>query len=562
MNTKAIYSLILFGLCCAPLLASAQIPNWSWAKGSQNPGGTSHAAGMCITTDLFGNEYTTGYFESPTIAIDNDTIILGNHGFDDFYIMKLDAAGHSRWALSPGGANTTAECYSLKNDKWGNLYATGWFGNPSIIFGTDTLVNDTAGLGMFIAKYDSTGHEIWAKCAEGNGGGYSVAVDSAGNAYVSGTFTSAAINFGAFKLFNDTTGGYASIFIVKYDPAGNVLWAQTPHGIRGSEWCVTTDAAGDVYLAGAFTSSQIVFGAYTLNNDSSGGRTGDVCLVKYNSSGTVLWAKSAGGKKNDYINSIVADPAGDVYVAGYFTSDSITFGSTTLVNNSFGTNNSNMFLVKYEATGNILWANGSRLATTNATSVAIDAGGNPYVTCTTMSPLTVIGPDTLFTPCEFITRYDLAGTLQWIKEYSYHCQAASIALDLTGGIYVTGWFRDTVAFDTSVIEGTPGGAQDIYVVKLSEPISLHQSSVLTDAEGLVVYPVPNGGEMNVSLRGTGYSKLNVFGGQGRQILSEDIDANQNDAILKIKLNGAADGVYFLQVINKNGAITKRIVVSR
>ncbi len=77
-------------------------------------------------------------------------------------------------------------------------------------------------------------------------------------------------------------------------------------------------------------------------------------VVKYDASGNVVWAKSAGGTSNDIGNGIAVDASGNSYVTGYFVSPTITFSTTTLTNASSGT--SDMFVVKYDASGNVVWA--------------------------------------------------------------------------------------------------------------------------------------------------------------------------------------------------------------
>ncbi|MEK7263262.1 MAG: SBBP repeat-containing protein [Bacteroidota bacterium] len=115
---------------------------------------------------------------------------------------------------------------------------------------------------------------------------------------------------------------------------------------------IATDENGNCYVTGYFNSSTITFGSVMLTNTDNSGSS-DMYLVKYDSSGNVLWANCAGGYSADYGNSIATDGNGNCYVTGYFWSPTITFGSVTLINaNSF----SDMFVVKYDSNGNVVWA--------------------------------------------------------------------------------------------------------------------------------------------------------------------------------------------------------------
>ncbi|MCX6146500.1 MAG: SBBP repeat-containing protein [Candidatus Kapabacteria bacterium] len=184
---------------------------------------------------------------------------------------------------------------------------------------------------------------LWAKKAGGTTEDVSnsVTTDASGNVYVTGYFTSPTITFGTTTITN--TGGY-DIFIVKYDAAGTVLWAKSAGGTDsdyGSS--LTTDASGNVYVTGRFVSPTITFGTTTLTNP--GGY--DIFIVKYDAAGTVLWAKSAGGTSDDHGRSVSTDASGNVYVTGYFTSPTITFGTTTLTN----AGENDIFIAKYAGTG-------------------------------------------------------------------------------------------------------------------------------------------------------------------------------------------------------------------
>jgi hypothetical protein len=90
-----------------------------------------------------------------------------------------------------------------------------------------------------------------------------------------------------------------------------------------------------------------------------------------------LWAKSAGGASYDYGQSIATDVNGNVYVTGYFYSPSLTFGTTTLTNMGLY----DIFVVKYDANGNVLWAKstgGTHLD--EGYGISTDANGNVFVT--------------------------------------------------------------------------------------------------------------------------------------------------------------------------------------
>ena len=128
-------------------------------------------------------------------------------------------------------------------------------------------------------------------------------------------------------------------------------WAKSAGGASGSTngQSISTDASGNVFVTGDFNVASITFGTTTLTR--AGGA--DIFVVKYDASGNVLWAKSAGGTSSDYADGISTDASGNVLVTGSFASASITFGTTTLTNTL--SNFPDIFVVKYDASGNVLW---------------------------------------------------------------------------------------------------------------------------------------------------------------------------------------------------------------
>ena len=220
----------------------------------------------------------------------------------------------------------------------------------------------------------------WATSDYGsnNDYGHHVATDATGDVYLAGSFTSATLHCGTVTLTNDSSGS-SDMYIAKYNASGTIQWAHNAGGTKNEVAnSVAVDAAGNVYVAGYFESDTITFGAFTLINDTTN-FSNDIFLVKYDANGTIIWAKSAGGSKDDYANSVTADPFGNVYLAGWFLSSSIVFGTNTLTNISG--NYDDLFLTKYDSSGNVIWArsNGGTFASDWATSVNTDASGNIYL---------------------------------------------------------------------------------------------------------------------------------------------------------------------------------------
>lgn len=447
----------------------AQIPEWSWAK---NPSGNNEDYALAVTADGSGNSYAAGYFSSTTLTF--ESTVLTKTGGADIFIVKYDGSGNVLWAKNAGG-DGAEKAYAVAADGSGNVYVAGFSNSSSITFGATTLTN-SGGDDVFIAKYDgSNGNVIWAKNATGTGNDQarSLTTDGSGNVYVAGYFYSASITFAANVLNNSNlNGSSADLFIVKYNSAGTVLWAQKAGGSVEDDFAYSVaNASGNIYLAGPFASSSITFGATTLTNTSGSG-SNDFYIVKYNGSGTVLWAKKAGGMGQDWLQSVAADNSGNAIVTGYFLSTSITIGSTTLNNEGDG----DVFIAKYEgSTGNVLWAAGAAgTSADQAHSITADASGNSYVAGFFSSSSILFGSTTLTNNSAgsydlFLAKYDGNGNSVWAQRIGgeSHDQAYSVFSAASGSIYLAGGFASmTLTFGSHTITNSFLGDFDAFVAQI------------------------------------------------------------------------------------------------
>jgi Beta-propeller repeat len=207
----------------------------------------------------------------------------------------------------------------------------------------------------------------------------STTTDAMGNVYVTGSFSSATLTLGSITLTNTSIN--FDVFVVKYNSSGVVLWAVKGSG-GGAESGngIAVDGNGNVYVTGQFDFTT-AFGSTTLTNPNG---DFDVFVVKYNSSGVVQWAVKGGGfLGTDVGKSIAVDGSGNVYVTGNFTSLTAIFGTTTLTNSNFPSDfqNSDVFVVKYNSSGMVQWAvKGGGIDNDSGNGIAVDGSGNVYVT--------------------------------------------------------------------------------------------------------------------------------------------------------------------------------------
>lgn len=530
----------------------SQNPNWLWAKSA---GGIDGDAGRSICSDLIGNVFVTGVYNAPTISFGSITLTNAGGGADIF-IVKYDSLGNTLWAKSVGGTGSDGS-YSITTDASGNVLVTGFFMSPTITFGSTTLTN-TGSSDVFIVKYDPSGNLLWVNSVAGisQDNGSSIATDANKNVIVTGYFKSPSISFGTDTL-NNSAMPYFDIFVVKYDSLGNFLWANSAQG-NSSDFSYSTSVDGNsnIFLTGRYTSPTITFDTVTLNNAGSE----NIFVVKYDSLGNVIWAKTEGSTAFDGAYGISTDDIGNVLITGYFTSPSVTFGSITLSNAS--TPSLDMYVVKYNSSGNVLWAkliSGSWDEFGNG--ISTNSSGDVFVTGTFRSPSITIGSTILnnFGYYDmFVMKYDSLGNVMWAKSAggSDYDGDNSIASTVAGDVLITGRFGSpSIIFDTTTLN-TVGGT-DIFVAKLRE--NTPTSIIETDKQEYVnIYPNPTSSNLFIKLNETqSNSSVQVIDIMGAMVFHE---ININNTSKEINLKNFPNGIYFVKVFNDAYSICKKIIV--
>lgn len=423
-------------------------------------GGAGYDVGYAVTVDASGNTYVTGSFDGTA----NFGSTALNAASEEIFVAKYNPAMDLEWAIQAGGSGSDRGT-SISSDASGNIYITGTFG-ATATFGAYQLVPAGGSVDMFVAKFNAAGDVVWAKQAGSTStnadAGTSVKADDAGNIYVTGNFWGAVI-FGTTSL----TANGSDVFIAKYDAAtGDVIWAKNMGG-SGDEYGlgITINADGYGYVTGTF-SGTAEFGTTSFNAVAGF----DAFIARYNTDGDIVWAKQIAGASisdNDLGHSVAVNNAGDCYVTGYF-GGAVTFGTTTI--EPIGA--SDIFVAKYEHSGNLLWAKkAGGSGYDNGLSIDVDATGYSYVTgffsgtasFDDKSLVSAGGTNDIF-----VAQYNSSGVVQWAKKAGglNHDSGNSIALDASRTIHVTGFFRDTTTFGTTPL--TNASNDEIFLWKIRQ----------------------------------------------------------------------------------------------
>jgi len=367
-------------------------------------------------------------------------------------------------------------------------------------------------------------NKLWGRCGGGSLFDYSksVSTDNSGNIFITGFFYSPFINIGGHLLNNSHSDSTSDVFLAKYDANGNMLWASSFGGTNYDEaYCVTTDPAGDVYMSGSF-SNEISFGGITLSSNQTGFGV-NIFIAKFDTYGTALWARSAGGS---YIGDgsaygCTCDGEGNVFITGYFQGK-IVFGQDTL-NSNFSRS---MFLAKYDANGNYLWSKQNDRINDNAyaeaTSAACDIGGDVFVTGSYRDTV-LVGGYTLIADSGtevFVVKYGAGGNVVW-AESSHGCGSGyggfsnSIASDVAGNTFITGFFQSaSISFGNYLLTNSDPSAvhnPDIFIVGYNADGSVHWAKGVGNDDPDCVFGITTDSISNVFVTGMFTSSPVIFG---------------------------------------------------
>jgi len=558
----------------AALIISAsnvvQAQDWLWAKsiwGTSSATEFSNEGGRTIKscTDTNGNVYVTGRFLNETLTFDTITL-TSNVG--SFFIVKYDSDGTILWANS---ANTAYnyDVHSICADARGNVYVIGNFNAPTITFGAITLTNTNSGNSpeVFLVKYSSDGTVLWARSAGGSTGeaGKDVTTDGNNNVYITGSFTS-TFTIGSTTL---TSAGSSDVFLVKYDPNGTFLWAKS----EGSQYtehghCVTTDASGNVYLAGLFASSTITIGTTTLTNSVSYEYyTSDVFIAKYTPAGEVLWAKSAGGTRNDNVYEISSDNSGNLYIGGDFESATFTIGTTTITNavNDILFSSIDAYIAKYTSDGTLQWVNTiAGIYDDYIGDICTDTYGNVYATgCLSNSNITTGTTSTINliltgTPAAYIVKYAPDGSALWANILNESLSGgASINTDASNNLYSLGDFRSpNINIGATTLYNTDNSfnTNDIFIAKFGVTRTGINESFSNNQ--LIISPNPTNSSITFNIPALKNSNISITTLTGTEVGNYN---NQNTSTQTIDISHLASGVYFVSLKSEEGVETKKII---
>ena len=295
------------------------------------------------------------------------------------------------------------------------------------------------------------GADLWSQRFGGTTAdvGQVVTTDRTGNVFVAGFFTGTA-NFGGGAI----TSAGTDIFVAKYSPSGQYLWAiHTGNGGSNSALGMAADSTGSVVITGQFENT-INFGCGPLS--SALASTYDIFVAKLSATGTCQWSKSFGSGNDDTGYGVAVDASDNVIVTGVFVGH-VSFGGTGLYSSNTTSGNST-FVAKYASNGTHLWSTNFSPTTSNngpdvGYAVAVAPGGDVIVTGTFQGTeyfdgVTGITSAGLSEDIYVAKLAGASGSYQWVRSFGStgSDRGYGVAVDGSGNVVLTGYFAGSVSF--------------------------------------------------------------------------------------------------------------------
>ncbi len=430
--------------------------------------------GFGIASDSAGNAYVTGFTSSTNFTgVSGGSIQPTNGGGYDVFVTKINGAGATVYSTYLGGSEQD-EGFAIAVDSAGNAYVSGITESSTFPGVNSGSIQPAKGGGVdaFVTKINAAGTAIVYSTFLGSDGydqSTGIAVDSGGNAYVTGGTTS--ITFPGINASSPqpVNAGGLDAFVTKINAAGTAIVYSTLLGGPNEDrsYGIAVSGTGDAYVTGEAIS--ILFPGVNSGSiqPTHGGGLSDAFVTRINPAGTaIVYSTFLGGGGDDRGTGIAVDGAGNAYVTGAASSTMFPgVGSGSLQPTNAG-GQSDAFVTKINPAGTAIVYSTflGGIAQDYPSGIAVAGGGNAYVVGITSSAVFPgvnsgsIQPNFGGSSDAFVTKINATGTAIVYSTFwgsSGSDFGTAIAVDGSGNAYFAGYYQPFDAYVTKIGEPPP-----------------------------------------------------------------------------------------------------------
>jgi hypothetical protein len=563
------------GLLSLIATTSVSAQDLLWETHAQ-PGQMLMTDARTLAHDDDGNLIVAGYFNSHGNTADLDpgpgvTALTTNVNEINAFVAKYSPTGQVIWARSFLG-NALGHAYGVTTDGSGDIYVTGMFlgtvdfnGGPSEYLMTATTNEDG-----FLVKYRASGEFMWARqfATTGFSEGHGVAFSGDG-IYVTGTFTNTMDLDPSAGTMEVSSNGERDVFVAKYDVVGNAIWVKNFGGTDfDSGMAITADATGTVTLAGIFSDTVDFDPDPALTEEHASTGLNDVFVARFDSSGELVFARTAASTESSSATAVVSDADGNIYVGGQYKGvfDLDPTSGSDVLNQAFGSF-ADGFVMKYDPAGTMLWGKSLHGAShfSLVTGLAVDDFyGKLYVTASyngagmdadpgpgleEMAPSTV--RDLLF------GEYDLDGDMIWARSLggNYDDELLGVVVNTDGSLCIAGYYAsEEIDVDPSSVDNIVPGSGNRNLLLASygtSALAVNEASEST----VSLFPNPTGGALSLTFSGMEDATAVVTDLHGKTVIPSQTIVSG----CTLALNDLPAGVYLVRIAGSDAEHVARIV---
>ncbi len=484
-----------------------------------------------------------------------DDMTLHSAGGDDIFIAKFDTNGHVLWATKAGGPNADYGL-GLAVDSENNCIITGSFFGEIQCQGRTMRAHGA--LDIFLAKFDSEGTMLWAMGAGGEGydRGYDVAVDGDNNPVITGFFEG-SVDFGGSTL---NSQGQSDIFVAKVDPLGNPLWARSAGGSSSDcAYGISITQMDEITITGYFR-SQAQFDGIDLTSRGAE----DVFVAAYDSQGNLVDVIQAGGPFSDVAYDIDSDPFGNSFITGSYQ-ETAAFGAISL--SSLG--GDDLFTAKIDPEGDVLWAKGAGGMNNDVgNGVAADNLGGCIITGSYEfeAQMDSISLSSAGQTDVVLAKYDPSGFVQWATSAGGFSLDVGNAIVRSGDKFVaTGHFDQRVRFNGIALESND--YSDIFIARFVDSTSTHNRTI-PDANTPILYlnypnPFNHSTLIRFWLPQSRMTSLKIFDTLGKMVQTLRDDYTQAGLYdVRWDASGLPNGMYFCRLESGSFVQSQKMILQK